>query len=357
MSSWSSLLEDLPKSWVTASKVKGRGYHSRPPTSLAACFRLELPPIVMPGSSQRSAACLLLHGLTTDRRRRQPSKIRLRGESLRGASSASWEEDECELSFFFFCSSLIKANDGLSRSLYAHHRQTAGCNELLSGTWRISRKQAAGLVAAVLIAVKINLFETKHRERNQPSVLVHIHVGISKNCCFFLRGSTFQEEKEKWLSVCQNQSFWERKKKQTTDKVKICTKKKSALLFTCIKTSRALGLEPCVFAACFQEHCLFMQPNLPSYSRQTADRASTLDTLHVLVAVVELPLPPSSYLPFSHLQNVFFSSEQCNVSRLRQLFLWRALNILWQPAGTGRMWTRLFCKPSVCVGTFFFFFF
>lgn len=102
---------------------------------------------------------LLLHRLTTDRQRRQPSKIRRRGESLRGASSASWEEDECEL--FFFCSYLIKANNGLSRSLYAYHRQTAGCNELLSATWQISRKQAAVLVSAVVIGEFFFLFFQK----------------------------------------------------------------------------------------------------------------------------------------------------------------------------------------------------
>lgn len=126
-------------------------------------------------SARRIAMRLLLHRLTTDRRRRQPSKIRLKGESLRGASSASWEEDECELFFFGFFSSLIKANDGLSRSLYAHHRQAAGCNELLSGTWRKSRKQAAGLVSAVLICC-LKICSAPNQERESCPV------SFSENC-------------------------------------------------------------------------------------------------------------------------------------------------------------------------------
>lgn len=84
----------------------------------------------------------------------------------------------------FFCSSLIKANDGLSRSLYAYHRQTAGCNELLSGTWQISRKQAAVLVSAVLIGEGLFFFlkkfcSTPNRERKSCPVSLSVFTSVS----------------------------------------------------------------------------------------------------------------------------------------------------------------------------------
>lgn len=150
----------------------------------------------------------------------------------------------------FFCSSLIKANDGLSRSLYAHHRQTVGCNELLSGTWRISRKQAAGLVLAVLIAVKKKSAQHPNKERKKASQCpCPYSCRDLKNCCFFSVVWTFKRKKEIDFQFAKITAFEKKNTRQSED-----LHEESALLFTCIQTSRVLGLEPCVFAVCFQEH-------------------------------------------------------------------------------------------------------
>lgn len=121
----------------------------------------------------------------------------------------------------FFCSSLIKANDGLSRSLYAHHRQTVGCNELLSGTWRISRKQAAGLVSALLIAVKKKSAQHRtKREKKLPSVLVRIHVGILKIVAFSPWYELSRGKRKLIFSLPKSELL----RRKTPDKVKICKK-------------------------------------------------------------------------------------------------------------------------------------
>lgn len=163
----------------------------------------------------------------------------------------------------FFCSSLIKANDGLSRSLYAYHRQTAGCNELLSGTWQISRKQAAVLVSAVLIGEGFFFFfkrnSVQHKTEREKAAQCPCPCSrrYLENVAFSPWFDLSRGKKKLIFSLPKLKLL-----KNTRQSEELA--ERSALLFTCTQTTRVLGLEPCVFVAHFREHCLFMQPNLLS---------------------------------------------------------------------------------------------
>lgn len=144
---------------ILSDHIQGQG--SRPPSSdlISVEFQIQTPSdrharLVPPALSALQCVCSYIVLRQTDRGGSQVKSGW--GENPSGeppVRAGRKMNVSC-----FFCSSLIKANDGLSRSLYAYHRQTAGCNELLSGTWQISRKQAAVLVSAVLIGEGLFFF-------------------------------------------------------------------------------------------------------------------------------------------------------------------------------------------------------